>query len=75
MDLFERMQKTVSGQVTWANPELGKKCSECKWCVRHPKPKMAPRLEDQCQLVFVHTKKRGVPFDAKRAIACSKFEM
>lgn len=73
MELSERMQKTVTGQVAWANPELGRKCSDCKWCVRHPKPKLAPRLEDQCQKVFVHSKKPGVPFNAKLAIACSMF--
>lgn len=74
MELSERMQKTVQGQVTWASPELGKTCAQCKWRVRHPKPKLAPLMEDQCQLVFVHTKRRGVPFNASRAIACSKFE-
>jgi hypothetical protein len=75
MELTERMQKTVQGQVTWASPDLGKKCSDCKWCVRHPRPKLAPPMNDQCQLVFVHTKKRGVPFNAKLAIACSMFSM
>ncbi|UOF80355.1 hypothetical protein [Caudoviricetes sp.] len=74
MELKDRMLRTVAGQVTWADPELGKKCIDCKWCVRHTKPKLAPRMEDQCKLVFVHTKRHGVPFNAKLAIACSKFE-
>lgn len=73
MDLNERMMRTKHGQVTWADPNLGKKCIECKWCVRHNKPKLNPRLEDQCQLVFVHAKKPGDPFNAKMAIACSMF--
>lgn len=74
MELPERMQKTVKGQVTWAKPELGKTCAQCKWRTKHPKPKLAPRVEDQCRLVFVHSKKPGVPFNANTAIACSMFE-
>jgi len=75
MNLQERMQKTVSGQAAWADPTLGKTCSECRWCVRHPKPKKMPKLEDQCQKVFVHSSKPGVPFNAKLAIACSLFSV
>ena len=73
MDLQERMSKTVPGQVTWANPEIGQRCSACKYVQRHDKPKHP--LTDQCKLVFMVSRRHGVPFNAKQAIACSKFEM
>jgi hypothetical protein len=73
-DLAERMKMTVPGQLTWARPELGKKCKECNWCVRHPKPSLSPPLRHQCKLVFIHSKRHGIPFDAYTAVACSKFE-
>ena len=72
MELSERMMKTVDGQVTWAEPKLGKTCAQCRWRIPHPKPK--PMMEDRCELVFVHSKKQGLPFNAERAIACSMFE-
>ena len=75
MDLAERMKITVPGQLTWARPDLGKKCIDCKWCGGHPRPKHSSPLRDQCKLVFIHTKTRGVPFDAKLASACSMFSM
>nr|DAL11083.1 MAG TPA_asm: Kruppel-like factor 3 ZINC FINGER, KRUPPEL-LIKE, TRANSCRIPTION [Bacteriophage sp.] len=73
MDLAERMSLTKEGQVTWADPEIGQKCSACRHVQRHAKPK--PFRPDQCALVFTHSRRHGVPFDAKKAIACSKFEM
>ncbi len=72
MELQERMAKTVLGQLTWANPELGKTCAECKHCATHPKPReFRPNV---CQLVKVHTGRVGLPFMASKAIACGKYE-
>lgn len=73
MELQERMQKTVAGQVTWADPDKGMKCSACRHIKRHERPK--PHKPDQCALVWVHMRRKGEPFDAKTAIACSKFEV
>lgn len=71
MDLQERMAKTVAGQVTWANPELGMKCRSCRHCSRLPhSEKTGTHI---CELVKLHTKKRGVAFDPDRAIACTMF--
>lgn len=74
-DLQIRMTKTVPGQVTWADPELGSKCIACKNCERHPRPKLNPRLDHVCTLVKAHTGKIGQPFNANLAIACPKFSM
>jgi|GEM_PF-1813408 len=75
MDLQDRMSKTVMGQATWADPDKGMKCVSCKHCGRHPAPPKEGPKKYQCAMVFVHTKKKGVPFDAKSAIACSLFAM
>lgn len=72
-DLQDRMSKTVLGQVTWANPDLGKKCFQCKHIKVHPKPSSDGRKMHQCALVKVHMRKPGVPFDGNNAIACSMF--
>jgi len=72
-DLATRMQKTVPGQITWAEPEICRKCSDCKHCIPHPKPKI--RRPDQCKLVKAMTRRVGEPFDGKKAIACPKLEM
>ena len=71
MELVERMQKTVEGQVTWANPELGKKCIDCAHASLSKKPSSHRR--HVCKLVRVVSGRSGVLFDAQRAIACSKF--
>lgn len=71
MELAERMQKTVPGQVTWANPDLGKKCLDCAHLT--PAPKTKGRPMHICTLVRVVSGSKGVPYDAERAIACSKF--
>ena len=73
MELAERMQKTQLGQVTWVNPDLGKKCLECKYA-NNKWPSASNRKTHICTLVKNHTGKNGVPYDAVRAIACSKFE-
>lgn len=73
MELSERMQKTVDGQLTWADPTLGKMCSDCKYSARHPKPK--EHRPNVCELVKLHTGKIGEPYMARKAIACSKFSM
>lgn len=71
-ELGQRMAKTVSGQVTWAEPELGKTCAECKHLARHPNP--GQFKPDVCQLVKLHTGRIGKPFMGRKAIACPKFE-
>lgn len=71
-ELGQRMAKTVSGQVTWAEPELGKTCAECKHLALHPKPREFKR--DVCLLVKVHIGRIGKPFMGRKAIACPKFE-
>lgn len=73
MDLQERMAKTVEGQVTWADPEIGQRCSACRHLQRHPKPR--PFKPDQCRLVLAHSRRQGAAFDGRQAIACPKFEM
>jgi hypothetical protein len=62
MELRERMVRTTAGQVTWASPELGKKCIEC----RH--------FDGACLKVKVVSGLKGKPYDGKKAIACSVFE-
>lgn len=74
MELKDRMVLTLPGQLTWADPEKGAKCITCKHIRRHPKPKMNMQMMHQCGLVFAHSKRHGVPLDAKRAIACSMYE-
>lgn len=71
MELTERMQKTILGQVTWANPDLGKKCIDCAYIARAVKIK--DKKTHVCTLVLAVSGIKGVPYDAKRAIACSKF--
>lgn len=71
MDLRDRMELTKDGQVTWANPDIGHNCLACVHCVRHPKES---RLYE-CKLVKSHTGKVGKPYDARNAIACSKFSV
>lgn len=71
MELVERMQKTVEGQVTWASPELGKKCIDCIHASVLSRP--SGHRRHVCKLVRIVSGKAGVPFDAQRAIACSKF--
>jgi len=71
MELEERMQKTKPGQVTWANPDLGKMCLECAHL--EPAPKHKGRAMHVCKMVRVVSGMNGIPYDAVRAIACSKF--
>jgi hypothetical protein len=71
MELQERMEKTVAGQVTWADPTRGKTCNDCRHSARHPKPK--EHKPDVCNLVKIHTGKIGEPYAARKAIACSMF--
>jgi hypothetical protein len=73
VELQDRMRMTVDGQVTWADPSKEAKCSSCRHIGKHKKPKLFK--EDQCKLVFLISRQHGVPFDAKKAIACSKYEV
>jgi len=69
MDLRERMTLTHEGQVTWANPDIGKKCYQCVYAVRNPND----MRKKCCAMVKAVTGKNGKPYDVDRAIACSKF--
>ena len=71
MELAERMAMTKVGQVTWADPRLEKKCTDCKHAVQVYKVQYLTHI---CELVKVVSGKKGKPYDAKRAVACSKFE-
>ena len=72
MELSERMARTVEGQVTWASPELEKKCFECGHA-DHKWPSANNRKTHVCKLVKLVSGKTGIPYDGNRAIACSKF--
>jgi uncharacterized paraquat-inducible protein A len=53
------------------------KCKACKHLSRIPSHEMGSdkRLCHRCDLVKLHTKKKGVPFNGDLAIACSMFSM
>lgn len=72
MELVERMNLTKEGQVTWAQPEIGKKCIDCKHMLLSPMP--SQHRKHICALVKAHTGKVGILYDGNRAIACSEFE-
>lgn len=78
MDLAERMTLTVKGQVTWANPELNKKCISCEHIQKVPASELnqyvLPGMTHRCALVKAHTHKRGVIFNASKAVACSMYK-
>ena len=63
---------TAQGQVTWANPKIGKKCIECAHITGAPRP--SQRRKHIYGLVRVVSGKKGVPYDAEFAVACSKFQ-
>ncbi len=65
MELRERMTKTTVGQVTWADPKIGKTCAQCRFFDRKSKI---------CDKVKLVTGSKGKPFNGDRAIACSVFE-
>jgi len=71
MELQERINMTIKGQLTWANPDLGKKCIQCAHI--SPAHKPVERKRHVCSLVRLHTGKKGVPYDAIYATACNKF--
>lgn len=77
MELQERMAKTVKGQVTWADPSKGMKCTSCKHLSRVPAHEVGAdkRACHRCDLVKLHTKKKGMAFNGSLAIACSMFAM
>jgi hypothetical protein len=72
MKLQQRINMTVQGQVTWANPEIGRKCIECAHITDAPKP--SQRKKHICELVRVVSGKKGFPYDAEFSVACSKFQ-
>lgn len=75
-ELNVRMSMTKPGQVTWAEPEIGHKCAACIHAVKAASNeiKQSDRLAaHRCDLVKLHTNKKGVLFNAYQATACSKF--
>ena len=68
--LKERMNLTWPGQVTWARPELGRHCGDCRFF----EPENADSIDGRCSLVRAITRRRGDLLDGRRAIACGKFE-
>ena len=67
MELQQRIN-----MLTWANPDLGKKCIECAHL--SPAAKPVERKKHVCDLVRVHSGKKGVPYDGIFATACGKFQ-
>jgi hypothetical protein len=77
MELQERMSLTTKGQVTWADPSKGMKCTVCAHLQAAPPSDLGANkmLKNRCALVKLHTKKKGALFNGKTAIACSMFSM
>lgn len=77
MELQERMALTTKGQVTWADPSKGMKCTVCAHLQAAPPSEIGANktLKHRCALVKLHTKKKGPLFNGKTAIACSMFSM
>jgi hypothetical protein len=78
MELQERMALTTKGQVTWADPSKGMKCTMCSHLQNAPPSELSLSrrdLKNRCALVKLHTKKKGALFNGKTAIACSMFSM
>ena len=70
-----RISLTQLGQLTWVDLDGDNKCAECAHC-HDPIIKKGKRKGwCVCRLVKVHTKKDGVPFNPKTALACSQFEV
>jgi len=68
--LDERMRLYKKGQLTWPEPKLGKYCDACRFYYIDN----AAGDKGRCDLVYLHTKSRGVLFRGPDATACSKFE-
>lgn len=63
--LPERMQKSRSGQATWAEPLLRRNCTNC----HHYTELSAKTHKGMCELAFKRNG-RKITFDGGRAIAC-----
>jgi hypothetical protein len=74
-ELEERMALTKPGQVTWAKPELGRRCETCVHMVDRSEREMkgVKVARARCALVKAHTGKRGLEFAVQGAIACSQY--
>lgn len=77
MELQERMAATTKGQVTWADPAKGMKCTTCAHLQNAAPSELGANkmLKNRCALVKLHTQKKGQLFNGKLAIACSMFSM
>lgn len=71
------MALTTKGQVTWADPSKGMKCTTCAHLMNAPPSEIGANkaLKHRCALVKLHTKKKGLLFNGKMAVACSMFSM
>ena len=69
-----RIRLTLPGQLTWVDLSNDSKCVDCTF---NNDPKITNGEKKgwrTCRKVGLHTKKQGVPFDPKIALACSQFE-
>jgi hypothetical protein len=71
-DMSRRIALTRPGQVTLVRPDLGRTCDECRFMTDRRQNKGV--FSGVCALVKLHTKKTGVRFTIKGAIACSQFQ-
>lgn len=74
-DMAQRMAMTRCGQVTWARPDLGRECVSCVHLAdrQNNKVKGVTLEMGRCALVKFHTRKEGVQFKVKGAVACSQY--
>lgn len=75
--LEERMKKTCEGQATWAEPLLGKTCTQCSHFTTNPSDthrKTLPEGRGICTLIYkLNRKIKPKPYRGT-AIACSQFK-
>jgi hypothetical protein len=69
--LDQRMRLTRPGQVTWAQPALGRKCTDCQhYCFSGDDPAAG----GICALVRTISRRHGPFFQGAEAWACSMFQ-
>jgi hypothetical protein len=68
--LQHRISLTRPGQVTWANPALGKSCETCAHLCNSRSKRNGEKVA-VCSLVKVHSRKPGKEFLVEGAVACS----
>ncbi len=61
----------VPGQITWPEPDLGRKCAACRHFTTH---QLKTAGKGRCDLVHKHGHVLGVAFYGAAVIACPQFE-